>query len=230
MSAIDNLSSARIRDHLNARRQQMTDAAADKYGAAAFDAPRDLAVAHETGHAICYTAENSSIAYCEVSHYFITDTLREELGHEPSRKEREDAKRLFGPDEKWSGFTRAPDDKEGTYKDSSVPDVLRRVRMSVAGIAGERVLYAGAVPATSSLDEIIVSQFLMEIVRDRLSVVETNSDLVMARTWTQQMTRCEATIRANEPAARELIAAFADKDRVEGDELQAILRGVGRVQ
>jgi hypothetical protein len=112
MSAIDNFSDARVRDHLKERQKMMLVVAHRRHGPGALDAPRALAVAHEVGHVICYAAENFAVEYAEVTSY------------------RPPADCGVGNALRWEGFTRAPGDTAPTTPRK--PDASRAAASAVS--------------------------------------------------------------------------------------------------
>jgi hypothetical protein len=97
-----------------------------------------------------------------------------------------------------------------------VSQFIHRIRTLIGGICGESMLYSGTVPEASSLDEIMLSQALCF---DR-----TGSHVNAKSLWNDVWRETCITIKRHEPIARKLIAAFDQKDIVEGPELHAILR------
>ena len=124
----------------------------------------------------------------------------------------------------WGGFTRFADspfplDMPGRPVDIvklDLPSFQHAVRMELGGIAGEHVLYDGEIPAASSLDERILSQHACEM-RAR-----GNTEIAKI-TWRDLFKETCSTIEQNRETAGELIAAFENKDRLEGPELQEVL-------
>ncbi len=181
-----------------------------QHGPEALLMPRHLAVCHEVGHVIVATTDGVTIAYVEVTGQTVAPALAK-IGFPPG-------------DLVWVGFTRFADspfplDMPGRPVDIvklDFPLFQHAVRMELGGIAGEHVLYDGDIPAASSLDERILSQ--------HACAMRARGNTEIAKiTWRDLFKETCSTIEQNRETAGELIAAFENKDRLEGPELQEVL-------
>ena len=180
-----------------------------QHGPKAFLMPRDLAVCHEVGHVIVATVDAVSIEYVEVTGRTVAELAK--IGLPPG-------------DLAWGGFTGFADspfplDMSGRPVDIvklDLPSFQHAVRMELGGIAGEHVLYDGEIPAASSLDERMFSQHACAM-RAR-----GNTDIAKIA-WRDLFEETCSIIEQNRETAGELIAAFENKDRLEGPELQEVL-------
>lgn len=130
---------------------------ASKHGGAAFAMPRDLAVCHEVGHAVIGAVDGVTVARVEVFGKSVIKSLEEKHGRPLTRPERRRLVRNgYDPAGKhWGGLTTwgtspFPGDEAGTYFDPQSVETsifAHHIRMMVAGICGEYVLYNGTVPS-----------------------------------------------------------------------------------
>jgi hypothetical protein len=188
-----------------------------QHGPEALLMPRGLAVCHEVGHVIVATVDGVSIEYVEVTGQTVAEVCKMDdaalakIGLPPG-------------DFAWGGFTRFADspfplDMSGRPEDIvtlDFPSFQHLVRMELGGIAGEYVLYDGEIPAASSLDERMLSQHVCE------KRARGNTDIAQIA-WRDLLKETCSTIEQNRATAGKLIAAFENKDRLEGPELQEIL-------
>jgi hypothetical protein len=200
-----------------------------QHGIAALAMPRDLAVCHEVGHAVTAAADGVTVARAEVFGKTMIQYFGEKHGRPLTRPERRRLARS-GYDlasKHWGGFTTwgtspFPTDNAGTYfnpKSGELPAFIHHIVMLIGGICGELMLYSGTVPEASSLDEIMMSQ--------ALCFGRTGSHEAAESLWNGVWRETCITIKRYEPVARKLIAAFGNKDVVEGPELHTILSDIG---
>lgn len=186
------------------------------HGPDAFHAPRELAVCHETGHVIVAALDGVTIEYSEV----FSQSVGKELGAAVAQQVRA----MGLPETGWAGFTGFrdspfPSDMPGKRYEVltlDLPAFHHLIRMSLGGIAGEMVLYPGAVPAASSIDEKVLSQTAcMSRARGNAFIAQT--------VWCDRLEECLKAIKQNEATARRIIALFDQTDRVDGTALELAL-------
>lgn len=216
MSAIDDfVVESKARDALNARMVGEAFEAFQREGGAAFDAPRELAVAHEIGHVIVAWVDGVTLDYSEV---FPVNSI-DEVGFAVAQQMKAKGMPLSG----WSGFTHwcaspYPSDLSGKHDITQVdlPTFHHHVRMTVAGLAGERVLYGKPVPGASSLDELALAQSMC-LGRAR------GQHFIAKKVWEDRWTETIKIINQHKDTGRRLMALFDNKDRIETDEIYSVL-------
>jgi hypothetical protein len=194
-----------------------------QHGPGAFIQPRPLAVAHEVGHVIVAAIDGVSIEYVEVNGPTADELFASKMDG-IGRARLKESGLPHGDERIWGGFTRFADspfplDMPGDAADIVTLDLSafqHIVKMELGGIAGEHVLYDGEIPAASSLDERILSQHACAM------RAHGNTDIAQF-VWRDLFKADCEIIDRNEDVAGDLVAAFENKDRLEGPELQEIL-------
>jgi hypothetical protein len=177
-----------------------------EHGAAAFAAPREAAIMHETGHAIVGAAQGFEIR--EISIF-----LRSTPGGEV-----------------WSGRCIEIGGPWTTGPDSSADDDLRRARFIIAGLAGEAI--TGVDKPGSSLDELALSQLIGINAGVKLGDPTLNDEAHSAyvqQLWHEQVWGVAISIlRANREPFMQLAGYLHRDERVKGRKLEKVLAQVER--
>jgi hypothetical protein len=159
-----------------------------EYGADAFVAPLEAAVAHEAGHGIVGAAQGFRI--------------REIV--------------IFSRGQAWGGRCMETGGNWSTSPDSSADDDLRRARFIIAGLAGEAI--TGHDKPGSSLDELALSQLIGDNAGVKLgdpTLSDEAHSVYVQQLWHEQVWGVAINIlRANRRSFRQLAEyLYQDKPR-----------------
>jgi hypothetical protein len=173
------------------------------HGAAAFEAPRETTIMHETGHGIVGAAEGFRIR---------------EL-------------RIFQRSARvWGGRCEEADATWSTGPDSSAEDDLRRARFTIGGLAAEAL--CGRDKPGSSLDELVLSQVLGMNAGGKLgdpTLSDEAHHAYVQRLWHEQVWGVAlADLRANREPFCALAELLNQHERIKGEKLAKMLGQVKR--
>jgi hypothetical protein len=179
--------------------------ALNRHGAVAFEAPREVAIFHEVGHAIVGTHEGIKIREITIS------------------------STAFG--QVWGGRCLQFGGTWTTGPDTSADDDLHRARMIIAGLAAEAL--TGTDRPGSSLDELALSQLVGINAAVKLGDPTLNDEAHLAyvqQLWHERVWRAAvAILRANRKPFFELAECLNQKERVRGWKLHKILAQMERI-
>jgi hypothetical protein len=179
----------------------------DEHGAAAFAAPLEAAVAHETGHGIIGAAEGFGIRKITIF-----------------------ARMVPGLGEVWGGRCEEAAATWTTGPDTSADEDLRRARFAIAGLAGEAIMRMDK--PGSSLDELALSQMLGCNAGTKLDDPARTDEAQAAfvqKLWHEEVWGVAiAILRANQEPFSQLAGCLHRDREVQGRTLDKILSQVKR--
>ncbi|HEY7413904.1 MAG TPA: hypothetical protein VH593_01830 [Ktedonobacteraceae bacterium] len=170
-------------------------------GKQAIEQPKSAACAHETGHAIIHAALGQKVKRVEITY---KPEFKFMVGHNS-----------------WGGFTSIHGGKWVIQPDSPLEDVFGRICIIIAGVAAELILDPAGSRKGSSLDEVVVGQYLAGQLHNRENYHSHES-----QTWNACWSWTCAVIKYNEDVARKLIAKLDLIGSVQGKPLADIMSRV----
>jgi hypothetical protein len=173
-----------------------------EYGPAAFDLPREAAVAHEAGHAVVAAALGLPVEFVKVT------PVADYAGA-------------------WTGLCQVTTGAWLMTRDSPLPDILMHAKYLVAGLAGELVCKV-ALPG-SSLDEVMQAQILAAMAADKLFPDASREQYAAAaeHIWNVGILGMAIIIlRANRGPLDALMHKLDRRGEVRGHSLQTVLARV----
>ena len=186
-----------IRDSFLTAMRTGADRALAADGAGAFGMPRIAAAAHEAGHCIVGTSLDFAITNVRLIE-------------------------LFPGADLWGGITHHAQDNKADTPLMDAADALRHARMIYAGVGGEMFLHQEFQHAGSSLDEIVMSQYVTAVF-----VADEHED--PEPRWQRDVHNdVVARIYRNRVVFQKIAELLYQKGRLAGPRLRKLLNGVAR--